>query len=210
MFPFETAPFETTECPLAEQTPPVDQPVDSDQDERPPRLRTVRWVVLVVGLLAVALIVVLSVSERDRRGPPVPDFAPEFSGETLDGGTFDMAAQRGRWVVVNFFSTWCVQCVVEHPELVDFQDRYRSDPNIRLVSVVFQDEVDVIAQFFAEQGGDWPIVISNTGRIAIDFGVTAVPETYLVDPLGRVVAKFTGGVTLAGIENQLVRAGAVT
>lgn len=204
------APFETAECQLAELTPPVDQPVDSGQPGKPPRLRTVRWVVLAVGLLAVALIVVLAVSERDRRGPPVPDFAPEFSGETLDGGTFDMAAQRGRWVVVNFFSTWCVQCVVEHPELVDFHDRYRADPNIRLVSVVFQDEVEVIARFFNEQGGDWPVVISNTGRISIDFGVTAVPETYLVDPFGRVVAKFTGGVTLDGLENQLVRAGAVT
>ena len=163
---------------------------------------------LVVGVLAVALIVVLAVSERDRRGPPVPDFAPQFSGETLDGGSFDMAAQRGRWVVVNFFSTWCVQCVVEHPELVAFHDRYRDDPNIRLVSVVFQDDVDVIAQFFAERGGDWPVVITNTGRISIDFGVTAVPETYLVDPFGRVVAKFTGGVTLDGLESQLARAGA--
>ncbi|MDE0578557.1 MAG: TlpA disulfide reductase family protein [bacterium] len=187
---------------------PTDQPVDSDHPDQPPRLRTVRWVVLAVGVVIAALVVVFAVSERDRRGPPVPDFAPEFSGETLDGGSFDMAAQRGRWVVVNFFSTWCVQCVVEHPELVAFHDRYRGDANVRLVSVVFQDEVDVIAQFFAERGGDWPVVITNTGRTAINFGVTAVPETYLVDPLGRVVTKFTGGVTLAGLEAQLVRAGA--
>ena len=193
---------------MPEQPPSAARPVDSDQTDQPPRLRTIRWVVLAVGVLAVALIVVFAVSERDRRGPPVPDFAPEFAGDTLDGGQFDMTAQRGRWVVVNFFSTWCVQCVVEHPELVAFHDRYRGDPNIRLVSVVFRDEVEVIDQFFAEQGGDWPIVISNTGRIAIDFGVTAVPETYLVDPLGRVVSKFTGGVTLAGLESQLARAGA--
>ena len=155
-----------------------------------------------------ALIVVFAVSERDRRGAPVPDFAPEFAGETLDGGGFDMAAQRGRWVVVNFFSTWCVQCVVEHPELVAFHDRHRGDPDIRLVSVVFRDEADVIARFFDEHGGDWPVVITNTGRIAIDFGVTAVPETYLVDPFGRVVSKFTGGVTVTGLETQLARAGA--
>ncbi|WP_419846736.1 TlpA family protein disulfide reductase [Candidatus Poriferisocius sp.] len=193
---------------MPEPSQSADQPVDSDQPDQPPRLRTVRWVVLAVGVLASALVVVFAVSERDRRGPPVPDFAPEFSGETLDGGSFDMAAQRGRWVVVNFFSTWCVQCVVEHPELVAFYDRYRNDPDVRLVSVVFQDEVDVIAQFFAKRGGEWPVVITNTGRTAIDFGVTAVPETYLVDPLGRVVSKFTGGVTLAGLEDQLARAGA--
>ena len=193
---------------MPEPSSPADQPVDSDQPDQPQRLRTVRWIVLAVGVLAAALVVVFALSERDRRGPPVPDFAPEFSGETLDGGSFDMAAQRGRWVVVNFFSTWCVQCVVEHPELVAFHDRYRGEANVRLVSVVFQDEVDVIAQFFAERGGDWPVVITNTGRTAIDFGVTAVPETYLVDPLGRVVSKFTGGVTVAELEVQLVRAGA--
>ena len=187
-----------------------DQPLDPDQGKQVPtrRLPSVRVVVLAVGVLAAALIVVLAVSERGRRGPPVPDFAPEFAGETLDGGSFDMAAQRGRWVVVNFFSTWCVQCVVEHPELVAFHDRYRDDPDVRLVSVVFQDDVDVISRFFTQQGGDWPVVVTNTGRIAIDFGVTAVPETYLVDPLGRVVSKFTGGVTLAGLEAQLVRVGA--
>ena len=193
---------------MPEQSSPADQSVESDQPDQSPRLRTVRWVVLAVGLLAVALVVVFAVSERDRRGPPVPEFAPDFDGETLDGASFDMAAQRGRWVVVNFFSTWCVQCVVEHPELAAFHDRYRADPDIRLVSVVFDDEVEDISRFFAEQGGDWPVVITNTGRTAIDFGVTAVPETYLVDPRGQVVAKFTGGVTLAGLETQLVRVGA--
>ena len=174
----------------------------------PEQRRTVRTVVLVVGVVAAALVVVLAVSNRDRRTPPVPDYAPEFAGETLDGGRFDMAAQRGRWVVVNFFSTWCVQCVVEHPELVAFHSRYRDDPNIRLVSVVFQDEVDVIAQFFAERGGAWPVVMTNTGRVAIDFGVTAVPETYLVSPSGQIAQKFTGGVTEAGLVAELARFGA--
>ncbi|MCY4272003.1 MAG: TlpA disulfide reductase family protein [bacterium] len=192
---------------MPDQPPPADR-VDEADKPGSPRRRAVRWAVLAIGALAVALVVVLAVAERDRRGPPVPDFAPEFSGETLEGDSFAMAAQRGRWVVVNFFSTWCVQCVVEHPELVAFHDRYRGDPNIRLVSVVFQDEVDDIARFFVERGGGWPVVVTNTGRISIDFGVTAVPETYLVDPLGRVAAKFTGGVTRAGLEAQLVRAGA--
>jgi len=190
------------------EPPPADRAGEADQPGSPPRRRTVRGAVLAIGALAVALVVVLAVSERDRRGPPVPDFAPEFSGGTLEGDSFAMAAQRGRWVVVNFFSTWCVQCVVEHPELAAFYDRYRGDPDVRLVSVVFQDDVDDVAGFFADHGGDWPVLVTNTGRISIDFGVTAVPETYLVDPLGRVAAKFTGGVTLAGLENQLVRAGA--
>ncbi len=173
--------------------------------EVPGRPRSVRMVVLGVGVLIAALIVVFAVSERGRGSPPVPDYAPDFDGDTLDGGSFDMAVQRGRWVVVNFFSTWCVQCVVEHPELVAFQNRYRNDPDVRLVSVVFRDDVETIARFFAAQGGDWPVVVTNTGRVAIDFGVTAVPETYLVSPQGQVVSKFTGGVTSAALEAELSR-----
>ncbi|WP_420638506.1 TlpA family protein disulfide reductase [Candidatus Poriferisocius sp.] len=163
---------------------------------------------LAVGLVAAALIGVFAVSERGRGSPPLPEFAPDFAAETLDGNRFDMTVQRGRWVVVNFFSTWCVQCVTEHPELLAFQERYRDNPDVRLISVVFEDDVEAIARFFADHGGDWPVVISDTGRIAIDFGVTAVPETYLVDPLGRVAVRFTGGVTVADLETQLARAGA--
>ncbi len=172
------------------------------------RSRPVRLAVLAVGVLAAALITVFALSDRGRGSPPVPVYAPEFAGETLDGGRFNMAEQRGRWVVVNFFSTWCVQCVVEHPELVAFHDRYRDNPEVRLVSVVFQDDAEAIAGFFAERGGDWPVVMTGTGQIAIDFGVTAVPETYLVAPGGRVASKFTGGVTLHGLEAEISRLGA--
>ncbi|WP_419919969.1 TlpA family protein disulfide reductase [Candidatus Poriferisocius sp.] len=168
-----------------------------------------RVVVLGVGVLIAGLIVVFAVSERGRGSPPVPEYAPDFTGETLDGGSFNMAVQRGRWVVVNFFSTWCVECVVEHPELVAFYDRYQHDPDVELVSVVFRDDIETIAGFFAAQGGDWPVVVTNTGRVAIDFGVTAVPETYLVSPQGQVVAKFTGGVTSTQLEAELLRFGGV-
>ncbi len=165
---------------------------------------------LAVGAVVAALVVVLAISERGRGDPPLPEFAGEFGGYTLAGDRFEMASWRGRWVVVNFFATWCVECRVEHPELVAFANQHRSNPNIRLVSVVFRDDVEMIRSFFATHGGSWPVVTSNTGKAAIDFGVTAVPETYLVDPSGRVVARFTGGVTLRGIEAQLRKAGALT
>lgn len=171
--------------------------------------RTVRRVVLAVGVAIAVLVMVLAVSERGRGSPPLPDFAPEFAGDTLSGDRFEMVNWRGRWVLVNFFATWCVECRVEHPELVAFAQRYQDDPDVRLVSVVFRDSTDRIADFFAIHGGTWPVVVSDTRQVAIDFGVTAVPETYLVDPSGRVVVRFTGGVTLADIQEQLVQAGAV-
>ena len=113
--------------------------------------------------------------------------APPFSGETIDGSPFTLANHRGEWVLVNFFATWCVPCRLEHPELVKFANEHSGDP-VQVVSVAYgNDQADTIRDFFAKQGGGWPVVPSDTGRVALDYGVTGVPETYIVAPSGLVV-----------------------
>jgi cytochrome c biogenesis protein CcmG/thiol:disulfide interchange protein DsbE len=96
---------------------------------------------------------------------------------------------------VNFFATWCVPCIREHPELVEFAERHGPDgPGVpvQVISVAFDDNADAIASFFAQRGGDWPVLTEGTGSIALDYGVRGVPESYLVSPAGQVVAVFYG------------------
>jgi cytochrome c biogenesis protein CcmG/thiol:disulfide interchange protein DsbE len=158
--------------------------------------RTARWVALAVGVALIAFVVVLATRpSADARGVSsalVGKPVPRVSGTTLSGETFDIDQYRGRWVVVNFFASWCVPCQVEHPELVEFTDRHRVDGRVQVVSVAFQDDPAVIRRFFAERGGDWPVVVGDTGPTALAFGVTGVPESYVVSPDGIVVAKFLG------------------
>jgi cytochrome c biogenesis protein CcmG/thiol:disulfide interchange protein DsbE len=108
-------------------------------------------------------------------------------------------------VVVNFFASWCVPCVREHPELVAFAAAHEGD--VQVVSVVFDDDPGAVEAFFAREGGDWPVVVGDTGRIALDFGVTGVPESYLVAPTGVVVAAFYG-VTQRLLDEALAEFGA--
>ena len=117
--------------------------------------------------------------------------APAFSGETTEGEQFNLAAHRGEWVLVNFFATWCGPCRIEHPELVKFAQEHEGDP-VQVVSVAFSDQPDAIREFFAKQGGSWPVVASDTGGIALDYGVTGVPETYIVAPSGLVIDRLEG------------------
>jgi cytochrome c biogenesis protein CcmG/thiol:disulfide interchange protein DsbE len=72
---------------------------------------------------------------------------------------------------------------------------------------MFGDTEKNAREFFDELGGDWPALVEETGRIAIDYGVTAVPETLLISPSGRVVQKWIGasGVTADGIDATIAQ-----
>ena len=176
---------------------------------RPRRRHTVLAVVVVVALLVVALYVVLATREPGRNtfadSPLLGNAAPPLAGETLDGGTFDLDAERGRWVVLNFFASWCAPCRQEHPELVSFAQRHDIAGDARVVSVVYNDDADAVAEFFADNGGDWPVVVGDTGSDALEWGVAGVPESYVVDPLGFVRLKVIGGVTSTGLDRALAQ-----
>ena len=152
----------------------------------------------IVGVAVLALVALFAFApdrtERADSSPVVGNLAPALSGTTLTDDEFDIDDHRGQWVVVNFFATWCPPCVQEHPELVEFAERNGND--VQLVSVAFDDtEVDKVAQFFAYNGGDWPVVTAGAAGASLDYGVKKLPESFVIDPSGTVAAKINGGVT---------------
>jgi cytochrome c biogenesis protein CcmG, thiol:disulfide interchange protein DsbE len=136
---------------------------------------------------------------NDRASRVLGQTAPQITGVSLlDDQPFDLYAQRGKFVVVNYFATWCPPCVIEHPELVAFNEAH---PEVAMVSVVFQDNVDGVRKFFAKRGGTWPVLDSE--RAAVDFGVRGVPETYLISPAGQLMFQTNGGVTKKALERAM-------
>ena len=127
--------------------------------------------------------------------PLLGKLAPSIAGTGFRGEQFDIDAERGNWVLVNFFSTTCIPCIQEHPELVALSERYETSGALSIVSVTFEDKAAAVRAFFEKNGGSWPVLLNDTGRIAISYGVTAVPESYLVAPDGTVVRKVIGGIT---------------
>ena len=142
-------------------------------------------------------------SERAARSAVLGELAPLIEGPDLDGEWFDIDDYRGQWVVVNFFSTTCIPCIVEHPELVAFSEHHQQTGEATVVSVAFDDSTANVREFFIESGGDWPVITTDTGSVAVAYGVTAVPESYLVAPSGIVAAKLIGGVTADDLDSQI-------
>jgi cytochrome c biogenesis protein CcmG/thiol:disulfide interchange protein DsbE len=186
----------------------VDDEADAVGPQPETRRRGIRAAVLVVPVAVVLLVLIAVLATRDpatdRRvdSPLVGQSAPRISGTTLEGQEFDSSTYDGRWLVVNFFATWCVPCVKEHPELIAFDEGHREAGDANVVSVVFEDDADSVARFFERNGGDWPVVFGQSTVIA-DWGVSGVPESYIVDPGGVVAAKVVGGVTAAGLDQLL-------
>ena len=186
---------------------------DGDAADRPGGrggLQAARVAAIVVGLVLVVFIGLLatrkSADDRVNANPLVGKAVPRVVGTTLDGSSLDIDSLRGRWVVVNFFATWCTGCVIEHPELVRFSQAHKAAEDAQIVSIVFNDQVDPVRAFFKKQGGDWPVITSDDGRAAIDFGVTGIPESFVVAPNGLVVAHFEG-VNAAALDDTINRYG---
>ncbi|MHB8329812.1 MAG: TlpA family protein disulfide reductase, partial [Acidimicrobiales bacterium] len=132
--------------------------------------------------------------------------APPVDATTVTGQPFDLSSWRGRWVVVNFFASWCPPCQQEEPELVSFAYEHRGPTDAALVGVVFDDAASSARAFLASSGASWPAVVDPGGQIALDFGVRGPPETFLVSPNGVVVVHLDGAVTAAGLDYWLRRA----
>ncbi len=169
------------------------------------RRRIGPWVAGAVLVVLAGFVAVLATGGDDRqvRSTLIGFPAPGISGETIDGGTYELAAQRGEFVVVNFFATWCVPCIREHPELVEFDERHRAEGDASVVSVVFDSRPAQVRDFFDRNGGDWPVVVDPDGRTALEYGVAGVPESYLVAPDGTVLVKIEGGVTADDLDRLL-------
>jgi cytochrome c biogenesis protein CcmG/thiol:disulfide interchange protein DsbE len=166
----------------------------------------VRWAALGVGVIMALLVVLLVTREtgddRPSASPVVGQPAPALAGEPLIGEPFDVGA-NDRWLVVNFFATWCVPCVREHPELRTIAEELGANGEARVVSIAYDDEPEAVKEFFEDNGGDWTVLDAAGGRTALDWGVSKVPESFLVAPTGIVVERIQGGVEAAYVAERI-------
>lgn len=150
-----------------------------------------RWIppILAAALVAVLALALLRGNPQDAGGPLVGKQAPNFTLTTLDGGTVSLASLKGRPVVVNFWASWCVPCREEAPLLRELAEKQSAD-GLAIVGIAFQDRENDAKAFKQEYGLAFPTALDPNSEIAIEYGVGGVPETFIIDPSGKIVRHF--------------------
>ena len=167
-------------------------------------MRVVRLglVPLIVVPLAWLLFQGLGRDPRAIRSALIDRPAPSVVAASMDGESVRLEAFRGRPVIVNFWASWCFECIEEHRVLMEAQERYGE--RLVIVGILYQDTVADAGGFLARYGdGGWPNLIDADGRLAIDYGVTGVPESFFIDAAGAVRYKQYGAVTEKILDDHL-------
>jgi len=143
---------------------------------------------LVLGLL-IATLLGLSTATTVRAEPV------DFSLPDMSGKMHKLSDYRGKWVVVNYWATWCPPCLSEIPELVEFHEE-RKDKDAVVLGVNFETiSTKALRQFSEEYFMNYPVLLSKPGP-GSDLGpIPGLPTTYLISPEGEIVARQVGEVT---------------
>ncbi len=101
---------------------------------------------------------------------------------------------KGKIVVLNFWASWCVECALEHPSLLEINERYKDDPRFVMIGVNYQDKEDLARKYLQKHGNNFAHVRDISGKISIDYGIYGVPETFVIDKDGMIRHKSIGPI----------------
>jgi cytochrome c biogenesis protein CcmG, thiol:disulfide interchange protein DsbE len=171
------------------------------------------WPLVVFGFLALLFVFALRSGDPSRLPSAlIGRAAPSLVLPPLDGLTDGakpipgVPAERpgpGEVTVVNFWASWCAPCLQEHPQLIALKEQ----PGVRLYGINYKDQAADARRFLGRHGNPFAAVgVDGDGRAGIEWGVIAVPETFVVDGRGVIVYKHTGPISAETLETAVIPA----
>ena len=127
----------------------------------------------------------------------------QFTAVDLAGKQYKLSDYKGKWVVVNYWATWCPPCLDEIPELIEFHEQYSKDKAVVLGVSYEELDRDYLEKFVDEFFISYPILIGDISKPPPFGPLIGLPTTYVVSPEGKLVFTQVGGVTKAWLEDAM-------
>ncbi|HEY4911276.1 MAG TPA: TlpA disulfide reductase family protein [Methylomirabilota bacterium] len=160
------------------------------------RASWLRWAIPAAVLPVLMLLAYgFKTNPREIPSPLLDRPAADFTLTTFGGAPLSLESLRGKVVMLNFWASWCRPACYEEAPALERTWREYKDKGVMVVGVDIQDREDAARTFLAEFGHSFPNAPDPAGRVAVDYGVYGVPETFFIDRKGRVRFKHVGALT---------------
>ena len=157
-------------------------------------------------IISIFLFIFLS-KGTDPSKPPsalINEDLPEFELINLfdKNITITKKDMNGKFILINFFASWCVPCKIEHPLFFEIKENIK---NLYILGINHKDKYEDANKYLTEDGNPYDFVgIDDNGMVGFEFGVFGLPETFLVDNSGRIIYKYLGPITKEIITNEIL------
>jgi DsbE subfamily thiol:disulfide oxidoreductase len=152
------------------------------------KLSSLRWLLPALALL---LLAGCGPGDQTIATAVVGQPAPTFTLTDLHGKNWRLADLQGKVVFLNFWATWCQPCLQEMPSMAALNQRMPEE-TFQMLTVLYNDRPEIAQNLVRKLGVAFPVLVDANGIVARQYGLTGVPETYIIDPQGILREKFIG------------------
>lgn len=153
-----------------------------------------KGIILIVIFLAGLIILI-----NTRRNPALHEMkttvgleAPDFSFKDASGKNYTLAEMKGQIVFVNFWASWCEPCRLEMPSIQGLYEHFRYEKQFRIITVLYNDDYQTAAGYMKGKNFSFPLFTDTAGNAAKTYGVTGIPESYIIDKKGILRKRIIG------------------
>lgn len=152
-----------------------------------------KTIILLIVILSGAVIIFYTIGHKQapkaRVGLPAPNI--ELT-DSLYSNKLQLSDLKGSVIFVNFWATWCPPCIDELPSIQRLSKIFQSNPDFRMVTILYNDDINRVNYYMKEMNYTFPVYIDSEGSAAKEFGITGVPETFIIDRRGILRNKVIG------------------
>lgn len=154
------------------------------------------------ALLMSGLLLIQGCSDNVTAPVAALEAAPDFNMTLFEGGDFQLSAQKGKVVVINFFASWCVSCGEETPVIEKLSHKY-TPQTVVFLAIAVDDTEKKAKAFMKKMGLTIPGGLDKTGKIKDAYGIYGMPTTFFIDKNGKVSYFHAGVVTEALLKHEI-------
>jgi len=152
-------------------------------------------ILLIVFIAGIALTYLLSgMQQSAKRKVSIGMSAPDFELKDINGKVWRLSDLKGKVVLVNFWATWCDSCKEENPSFQKFVESEKDDKNFVAVTILYDDSAQNAASYLKNNGFTFTVLIDDQ-KTSSAYGITGVPETFIVSKRGIVERKIIGPIS---------------